>query len=98
MGSRKPVRQWPCEIPIDGTPADVTDIVNTYSKKLTETDLPILLLTATPGGLVNADTVEWCRMNLKRLTVQDIGEGIHFLQEDNPHGIGEAIASWHAGI
>ena len=27
VGSRKPVRQWPCEIPIDGTPADVTDIV-----------------------------------------------------------------------
>lgn len=98
VGSRKPVRQWPCEIPIDGTPADVTDIVNTYSKKLTETDVPILLLTATPGGLVNADTVEWCRKNMKRLTVQDVGKGIHFLQEDNPHGIGEAIASWHAGI
>ena len=23
IGSRKPVRQWPCEIPIDGKPADV---------------------------------------------------------------------------
>ena len=98
VGSRKPVRQWPCEIPIDGTPADVTDIVNTYSKKLTETELPILLLTATPGGLVNADTVAWCKNNMKNLTVQDVGKGIHFLQEDNPHGIGEAIAAWHASL
>ena len=32
--SRKPVRQWPCEIPIDGQPSDVYELMINYSQKL----------------------------------------------------------------
>ncbi|RMH87866.1 MAG: haloalkane dehalogenase, partial [Calditrichaeota bacterium] len=32
---------------------------------------------------------------LKNLHSVDIGRGIHYLQEDNPHGIGEAVAKWY---
>ncbi len=28
----------------------------------------------------------------------DIGKGIHYLQEDNPHLIGEELASWYKAI
>ena len=31
----------------------------------------------------------------KNLKTVDIGPGIHFLQEDNPHLIGEEIAAWY---
>jgi haloalkane dehalogenase len=96
--SRKPVRQWPCEIPIDGKPADVYEIVSNYSKKLQESKIPKLLFYANPGGIINSTAVDWCKQNLKNLKVVDIGEGIHFLQEDNPHLIGTELANWYEGL
>ncbi len=57
-----------------------------------------MLFYATPGGLMREEAVEWTRQNLKNLKTVDIGSGIHFLQEDNPHRIGEAIAEWYRGL
>jgi haloalkane dehalogenase len=96
--SRKPVRQWPCEIPIEGKPADVYEVISNYNQKLQESELPKLLFSATPGGIIDDKTVEWCRQNLKNLKVVDIGEGIHFVQEDNPHLIGEELAKWYLDL
>jgi haloalkane dehalogenase len=93
--SRKPVRQWPCEIPIDGKPEDVYQVISEYSQRLQESDLPKLLFFAKPGGIINEKTAEWCRQNLKNLKVVDIGDGIHYLQEDNPHLIGAELAKWY---
>ncbi len=96
--SRKPVRQWPCEIPIEGKPKDVHDIVTTYNAKLQESQLPKLLFYAHPGGLIREETVAWCKANLPNLQTVDIGEGLHFVQEDNPHLIGEEIAKWYQAL
>lgn len=92
--SRKPLRQWPCEIPIEGTPDDVHQIVDGYSRWLSDTDIPMILFYGTPGGTIQHDGLEWCRRTIKRLETVDIGPGIHFLQEDNPHLIGEKLLSW----
>ena len=96
--SRKPVRQWPCEIPIDGKPADVHEVITNYCQKLQESEVPKLLFFATPGALIPSNMVEWCQHNLKNLTVVDIGEGIHFVQEDHPHLIGEELAKWYQNL
>ena len=96
--SRKPVRQWPCEIPIEGKPADVYEVISNYNQKLQESEVPKLLFFATPGGIIDSRTVDWCTQHLKNLTVVHIGEGIHFLQEDNPHLIGEELAKWYQDI
>ena len=96
--SRKVVRQWPCEIPIDRKPADVHQVVTNYNQKLQESKLPKLLFYAKPGGLIGEKTVEWCKEKLKFLEVVDIGEGIHYLQEDNPHLIGSELAKWYKSI
>ena len=96
--SRKPARQWPCEIPIEGKPADVTAAVKAYNQKLQESDIPKLLFYAHPGGLISKRTVEWCREHLPNFTAIDIGKGIHYVQEDNPHGIGEGLRAWFLGL
>jgi haloalkane dehalogenase len=96
--SRRPLHRWPNEIPIDGKPADVHEVVNAYSRWLTETELPKLLFYAQPGGIMRERTVSWCRENLRNLTTVDIGKGIHYLQEDNPHLIGEKLAEWHSKV
>jgi haloalkane dehalogenase len=93
--SRKPIRQWPCEIPIDGNPADVYEVVSNYKQKLQESEIPKLLFFARPGGLITEKAVEWCKQNLKNLKVVDIGKGIHFVQEDNPHLIGSELSKWY---
>jgi haloalkane dehalogenase len=96
--SRKPVWRWPNEIPIEGHPPDVTVAVDAYNKKLTESDLPKLLFHAEPGAIMPKPVVEWCKENLKNLKTVDIGEGIHFVQEDNPDLIGSELAKWLAGL
>ncbi len=98
IASRRPVRQWPLEIPIEGTPRDVHEVVTAYNKWLQTTELPKMLFHATPGGLIVAKDVEWCKQNMKNLKTVDIGAGLHFVQEDNPHDIGEALVPWYTDL
>jgi haloalkane dehalogenase len=95
ISSRKPVRQWPCEIPIDGSPSDMHSLVSAYNEKLQKSDIPKLLFHASPGGIITPKVVEWCKKNLKNLKTVDVGKGIHYIQEDNPHKIGEELSKWY---
>ncbi len=98
VGSRRPVRRWPCEIPIEGKPADVAEVVESYGKRLRASGLPKILFYGTPGGIVKEREVAWCRENLKNLETVAIGPGIHYLQEDNPHLIGKELTRWYSNI
>ena len=64
IGSRKPLLQWPREVPIDGQPADVDQAVREYNQKLQSSDLPKLLIYARPGAIIDEQEVSWCRQNL----------------------------------
>lgn len=91
--SRTPTWRWPNEIPIEGQPAGVVKAVQEYSDWLKVTPLPKLLLFAQPGAIMR-NLVGWCRESFPHLKTVDIGPGVHFIQEDRPHEIGEAIAAW----
>lgn len=65
---------------------------------LQQTEIPKLLFHATPGVIVTAPVVEWARQNLKSLQTVDIGPGIHYVQEDNPHEIGQHLAEWYRAL
>ncbi|MDP7533189.1 MAG: haloalkane dehalogenase [SAR202 cluster bacterium] len=94
--SRRPTLTWPREIPIEGEPKDVYDIVVAYSDWLLSSDLPKLFVNAEPGAILTGPQREFCRMwpNQLEVTVK----GCHFIQEDSPAEIGAAIATWHAGL
>ena len=96
--SRKPVWRWPNEIPIEGKPADVVKAVETYNRWLQQSKLPKLLYYATPGAILPAPMVEWCLQNLSNFEAVDIGQGTHFLQEDQPHLIGSKLATWYRAV
>lgn len=96
--SRKPVRQWPAEIPINGHPADVQEAVSAYFSWLQETPIPKILFHARPGGLIPEEAAGWLRQNLPNITTVDIGEGLHYVQEDHPHLIGEKLSEWYGAI
>lgn len=96
--SRKPLLSFPNEVPIEGKPEDVASAVQCYNDKLRDSNLSKLMFYSSPGSIVTPELVEWCKKHLPNLTTVDIGPGIHFLQEDNPHLIGEEIAKWYDGI
>jgi haloalkane dehalogenase len=92
---RRPTLTWPRQIPLDGEPADVTEIVRSYADWLSTTEMPKLFVNAEPGAILTGEQREFCRSwpNLTEVTVP----GSHFIQEDSPHEIGRAIASWLPG-
>ena len=83
---------WPRQIPIDGEPADVTDIVSDYGKWLATSGVPKLFINAEPGSILVGAQREFCRgfPNQTEVTVK----GLHFIQEDSPEEIGQAIGKW----
>ncbi len=90
--SRRPTLTWPRQIPLDGEPADVVAIAQDYADWLSVCDVPKLFVNAEPGALITGAVREYCRgwPNQTEVTVQ----GSHFIQEDSPEEIGEAIRSW----
>ncbi len=89
---RRPTLTWPREIPIEGTPEDVTQIVSDYAEWLASSDMPKLFINAEPGAILTGPQRDFCRSwpNLTEVTVS----GSHFIQEDSPAEIGKAIAEW----
>ncbi len=77
-------------------PNDEMALQNWYAQKLKETNIPILLLYAYPGWLLNKEAVEYARANFKNYTDAYIGKGKHFVQEDQPTRIALEINIWYA--
>lgn len=98
VASRKAVRRWPQEIPINGKPAGNHAVVASYGEWLQKTPLPKILFHGAPGIIIRAEEVAWCRENLANLEIVDIGDGLHFIQEDNPSLIGAELSKWFAAL
>lgn len=91
---RRPTLTWPRQIPIEGEPEDVHQIVSDYAKWLQGSELPKLFINAEPGAILTGPQREFCRSlpNQSEVTVP----GIHFIQEDSPAEIAAAIRDWMA--
>ena len=94
--SRRPTLTWPREIPVDGEPADVVEIVDGYAQWLASSPIPKLFVNADPGAILIGEQREFCRTwpNQQEVTVK----GAHFIQEDSPAEIGSAIAEWYVSL
>jgi haloalkane dehalogenase len=94
--SRQPTLTWPREIPIEGEPADMVELVGEYAAWLADSRVPKLFINAEPGAILTGPQREFCRTwpNQTEVTVK----GVHFIQEDSPSDIGQAIAEWYGGI
>ena len=87
---RRPTLSWPRQIPIQGEPKEVVEVVENYSKWLSSSDLPKLFINANPGSILTGKQREFCRSwpNQEEVTVK----GTHFMQEDSPDEIGKAVS------
>ncbi|WP_329005574.1 haloalkane dehalogenase [Kribbella sp. NBC_00709] len=90
--SRLPMLTWAREIPIDGTPADVHDIVAANAEWMAASRVPKLFINGDPGALLTGPLREQCRRwpNQQEVTVP----GLHFLPEDSAGAIAAALLDW----
>ena len=93
---RRPTLDWPRQIPINNEPEDVCKIVDDYSSWMSINEIPKLFINADPGSILTGKQREFCRKwkNQQELTVK----GNHFIQEDSPNEIGEAISKWYRNL
>ena len=89
---RRPTLDWPNQIPIEGSPKDVVEVVDNYSKFFMSDNTPKLFINADPGAILIGKQRDFCRSwpNQSEITVP----GSHFIQEDSPDLIGEGILNW----
>ena len=94
---RQPTLNWPRQIPIDGEPVEMVELVTEYGRWLEQSvTLPKLFINAEPGSILVGRQRDYCRTwpNQKEVMVP----GKHFIQEDSPSEIGQAIAEWLKGL
>jgi haloalkane dehalogenase len=93
---RRPMLTWPRQIPIQGEPQDMVEIVESYGAFLSASEIPKLFINAEPGAILTGGSREFCRTwaNQSEVTVK----GIHFIQEDSGDEIGRAVAAWMDGL
>ncbi|AZQ61145.1 haloalkane dehalogenase [Flammeovirga pectinis] len=89
--SRKPIWKFVSQVPLNGKPELTAAIVKNYREKLAESPLPKLFLYAEPGAFMPKPVRDWIIENIPNLEAVNIGNGVHFIQEDNPELIGEKI-------
>jgi haloalkane dehalogenase len=89
---RRPTLTIPRQIPLDGEPPDVAEIATAYSEWLSQSTVPKLFVNGDPGGALIGASREFCRSwpEQTEVTVR----GLHFLQEDSPDELGQAVATW----
>ncbi len=93
--ARRPTLTWPRQLPIEGEPAEVVEIVRSNAAWLSASPMPKLFINAEPGT-ISTDEREFCRSwpNTIEVTVK----GLHFIQEDSPDEIGKALIRWYASL
>jgi len=89
---RRPILTWLREIPIDGETPEAVRVTTDCGRWLAESRIPKLFINAEPGAVLTGRHREFCRTwpNQTEVTVK----GIHFIQEDSPEQIGEALAAF----
>ncbi|NLR93491.1 haloalkane dehalogenase [Flammeovirga agarivorans] len=89
--SRKPIWKWVSQVPLNGKPELMASVVENYRTKLSKSTIPKLFCYAEPGAFMPEPVKNWIIENIPNLKSVNVGDGIHFIQEDHPEEIGKAI-------
>ena len=96
--ARRPLVQHIKDMPKGQSDSDVLSIIRQYSKQLCQSDVPKLLMYALPGFATSIEVVVWAKNHLSNLTVEEIGEALHFPQESETESFNRILERWLVGI
>ncbi|HVY53705.1 MAG TPA: haloalkane dehalogenase [Gammaproteobacteria bacterium] len=94
LSAEKALKQYLNELPKGDGKGKIDNLIENYSKKLTQSQLAKLLLFSVPGFITTIPTIMWAKENLPKLEVGDLGEELHFAQEAYPQLMGELMSAW----
>lgn len=89
---RRPTLTWPRQLPVDGEPAEVVEIVQRCGEWMARVGIPKLFVNGDPGWILTGRARDFCRT--WRAQAEVTVPGTHYLQEDSPDLVGAAISDW----
>ncbi|CAD5278944.1 Haloalkane dehalogenase [Bosea sp. 62] len=92
--SRRPILSLPRDLPIAGEPADVFTISTADHAALRASTYPKLLFSGDPGALISPEQARESAAGLSHCRLVELSPGAHYLQEDHPIAIGDAVRDW----
>lgn len=94
--SRVPTLVWPREIVFDGEPEANYPLIKRYSDWLSTNGVPKLFVDVSEGHGTAGAARDFCRKwpNQREVTIT----GKHYVQEDDPHAVGAAVADFIRGV
>lgn len=93
---RRAMLSWARQIPIDGEPAVVHDVVSAGADWLTTSAVPKLLIRGEPGAVVRGAVLDRVRTFAAQTEVGV--PGTHFLPHDSPREIAAGLRAWLSGL
>jgi len=94
QASRYPVYVWPNQLPINDRQDETWQAIEEIEKGLGSMPQPMLLLRFRPGAVLGPARIRWLLEQIPNLDISDCGRGLHYVQEDNPEAIADAIQHW----
>ena len=92
---RKALEYYVKEFPFGSKDPQIVQLILNYTNYLQQSAVPKLMLYHVPGFITSIAQVEWCKEHFKNLTLADLGEGLHFVQEYNPQEFSQALLNWY---
>ncbi|KZN50804.1 haloalkane dehalogenase [Pseudoalteromonas luteoviolacea] len=92
--SRKPLLAWPNQLPIAGEPTQTDRLMRGIKRFMRRTDMPTLYVYGSPSVERSPQVLEWYVENIDELETSYVGQGLHYLPEDQPDAIGRALEDW----
>ncbi len=90
--NRRPTLDWPCEIPVDGEPADVFEILTDLKTWMAANDLPKLWIVPNEGSIMTGERRAAAESfsHQKRVEI----DGGHYTPETSPDAIVSETLAW----
>ncbi|MCF2858406.1 haloalkane dehalogenase [Pseudoalteromonas sp. SMS1] len=92
--SRKPLLAWPNQLPIAREPAQTDRLMRGIKRFMRNTDIPTLYVYSSPSVEDSPHVLSWYIEHINELETAYIGQGLHYLPEDQPDAIGRALDDW----
>ena len=105
--NRRPLITWPREIPVNGEPKDVHDVVAAYQGWMEQNALPKLFIRGEPAALMREgdNRLQAARRWSNQTEIEVPGDpnaefpaANHYIQEQCPDEIGAALFEWVAAL
>ncbi|HJN37286.1 MAG TPA: haloalkane dehalogenase [Gammaproteobacteria bacterium] len=83
------------EVPLGNKQSPANEVIANYTSFIINSPVPKLMMYAFPGYMTTMETVQWCKDTINHVTLADLGEGMHFIQESNPDKFSHTLFNWY---